>query len=151
MTTKLYILPFREKARLHQRAYRAQQRDHSEVCGVLLTADERKLQLYFLPNRSERCAAWLLHGTDIVAARREARSLGLRVVGTFHSHPFTEPVPGERDLASIWRGSMQLIYDVCGRAARLWTVASQNGQIVPRELCLSIEPKSAGQSQRPAE
>jgi hypothetical protein len=81
----------------------------------------RELRLHFLPNRSKEPCAWSLQIADITAVRRAVAESEWRVVGTFHSHPISEAVPGILDFASLRTGQLQLIYDVCGLQARLWT------------------------------
>jgi len=51
--SRVFILPVNERRRLHDRAYRAQQRDHSEVCGVVATGPNRRIILHFLENKSD--------------------------------------------------------------------------------------------------
>jgi len=137
-----YYLPFRERRRLHRRAYYAQQRDQFEVCGVLLANAERQLQLHFLPNRSDKPGAWVLHRSDVASVRRAVIGTGWRVVGTFHSHPISEAVPGPQDFASIRARQLQLIYDVCGRQARLWTRSSRAQHTKANEIILRNQSKS---------
>src|SRR5260221_8187809 len=48
------VLPVRERLRLHDRAYRAQQRDQSEVCGAVVADPTGRCSLLFLPNQSNR-------------------------------------------------------------------------------------------------
>jgi len=48
----------------------------------------------------------------VLAARREARSLGLDVVGYYHSHPDRPAEPSPTDLESAWTGMSYLIVSV---------------------------------------
>jgi proteasome lid subunit RPN8/RPN11 len=71
----------------------------AECCGLLLgTADSiadarRARNLATNPNR------FLIDPKDHIDARRDARSLDLDVVGFYHSHPHSAPVPSATDLA----------------------------------------------------
>jgi len=136
-----YILPFTERRRLHDRAYRAQQRDHSEVCGALLANANQVLRLHFMTNHAGSPAAWLLSRRDLLALRRDAAATEWRVVGTFHSHPISEAIPGSSDFDSLPVRQLQLIYDVCGRRARLWTRTSKAKGAIPQELSFRLLPR----------
>jgi len=71
----------------------------AECCGLLLgtpdavTESRRARNLATDPNR------FLIDPEDHIDARREARTRGIEVVGFYHSHPHSAPVPSERDLA----------------------------------------------------
>ena len=148
-----YILPFTEHRRLHARAYRAQQRDHSEVCGALLANDERVLQFYLMTNRAGRPGAWALDRRDLLAVRRAVSATEWHVVGTFHSHPISEAIPGARDFESLAVRQLQLIHDVCGRQSRLWTRTSRVKGATPKQLSLRRTPRpskcAVGSHQKP--
>jgi len=136
---KDWILPYREFRRLHCRAYRAQQRDQSEVVGVLLSGARRRLTLSFLRNHSDSPGHFVVETADVTLERRRARSRRLRFVGLFHSHPLSEATlgPGDRRAATLnW---LQLVYDVCGREARLWRVCRRAGRRYTTEARLRVE------------
>jgi proteasome lid subunit RPN8/RPN11 len=71
----------------------------AECCGVLLgtpravTEARRSRNLAADPNR------FLIDPKDHIDSRREARAAGLEVVGFYHSHPHSAPVPSATDLA----------------------------------------------------
>ncbi len=90
------FLPFAEHRRLQDRASRAQQRDNSEVCGALLMNVDRVLRLQFMTNQAGTQGAWSLRSRDLPELRRELATSAWRVMGTFHSHPLSEAIPGTR-------------------------------------------------------
>jgi len=141
ITNSHYTLPYSEQQRLRDRAYRAQQRDQSEVCGVLLANAERLLRFHFMTNAAEEPGVWALDRLDLIKVRRSYSTTEWDVVGTFHSHPISEAIPGPRDFASLSVHQLQLIYDVCGRQSRLWTRTSMANGTAPRELELRITKK----------
>jgi len=117
----LFVLTFRERQRLHGRAYRAQQKDHREVGGVLVANGHRRLKLVFVSNRDDRPYRFRMTSRDVKEVRERLRG-GEAVVGGFHSHPVGYATLGRRDIeCSV--GRYTLVYDVCGREARLWQVA----------------------------
>lgn len=131
---KAWVLPYREFRRLHERAYRAQQRDHSEVVGVLVSRTRRRLGLSFLKNHSGCPGHFEVSIAAVAAERRRARARGARVVGVFHSHPVSPARLGIRDRRAAMLNSLQLVYDVCGLDARLWQVTMRAGRKRMREV-----------------
>jgi proteasome lid subunit RPN8/RPN11 len=136
---KPFVLPYSEWRRLYGRAYRAQRRDQSEVCGIVGIDRNRRLSLVFLANASDRPSHFELGDNEIVVARRNLRDAGQRVAGFFHSHPISEAIPGLRDIASSPINCVQLICDVCGRDARLWRICRRGGKRVAVELILEVK------------
>jgi proteasome lid subunit RPN8/RPN11 len=136
---KAWVLPYREFRRLHERAYRAQQRDQSEVIGVLVSRARRRLSLSFLENHSDRPGHFEVETAAVTAERLRARARGARVVGLFHSHPASQATlgPGDRRGAMVY--SLQLVYDVCGLDARLWWVGRRAGRGRVSEVALKVE------------
>ena len=138
MRRSLYFLPYREKRRLHRRSVRAQQRSHSEVCGLL--AERRgRLSLWFMSNESNRPYSYRLGRKAILRTGLEARSAGERVIGSFHSHPVGEATPGLGDLNKGFYRGVELIYDVCAGKARLWRLRRHKQTKTVREVPLILE------------
>jgi proteasome lid subunit RPN8/RPN11 len=125
---KIWVLPYRELRRLHGRAYRAQQRDHSEVAGLLVSGMRQRLALAFLPNHAGRPGSFLLNPEEVARERRKAKARGKRIVGLFHSHPLSRATLGPGDRRGATLNWLQLVYDVCGREARLWRVYRRLGR-----------------------
>ena len=117
-----YLVSKSELRRLAGRAYRAQQRDQSEVCGALIQTSPNHLKLEFLRNAFVGPCSFKINAEDLRMARLRARGHGHRVAGSFHSHPISEAIPGAKDIELAPIRSLILIYDVCGRQARLWRV-----------------------------
>ena len=75
-----------------------------ECCGVLLGTVEgaalRVRQTFEVPNTREanRERRYLIGPKDFLAAERQARALGLDVVGFYHSHPDHPAQPSQTDL-----------------------------------------------------
>lgn len=133
-----YILPHLEFRRLHGRAYRAQQRDHLEVCGALFCVASRRITLRFLKNRSSEPGRYSLDLEDVRKIRKALRGSGARFLGLFHSHPISEAVLGPRDLRNLPVRSVHMVYDVCGLSPRMWRITRVGRKKVPRELPLAV-------------
>ena len=70
-----------------------------ECCGVLAGRDGRATAVYAVPNAAEdRLTRYEMDPAELWAARRRARDEGLEVLGFYHSHPRTPPVPSSYDV-----------------------------------------------------
>jgi len=134
-----WVLPYREFRRLHACAYRAQQRDPSEVVGVLVAGVRGRLKLVFLKNHSDRPGHFVVRTSEVAVETRNVRSRSARVVGLFHSHPISAAILGPGDRRGAALNSLQLVYDVCAREARLWRVYRKAGRRHIIELTLRVE------------
>ena len=133
-----FTLAAGEQRKLYRRAYRAQRIDQSEVCGLLIGNCGGRLKLCFLLNRSKQAGHWQLRISDIRMIRKTIRLRKKRVVGTFHSHPISEAVPGRGDVRGVPLNSLMLIYDVCGRRSRLWRIVKSGRRREAKEVPLAI-------------
>ncbi|CAK0771545.1 hypothetical protein CCP4SC76_5460005 [Gammaproteobacteria bacterium] len=61
-----------------------------------------------------------------------------RIIGTYHSHPINEAIPSSGDLKNAFYKNIELIYDVCGRSARLWQRCKYSGNEIVKELSLIV-------------
>jgi proteasome lid subunit RPN8/RPN11 len=128
---------------MHRRAYRAQQLDHLEVCGVLAADDDNRIRLIFLPNKSQKAYEYELDRKAILAIMRTSLSDGMRAIGTFHSHPVGYALPSQGDLKKGFFRGVELIYDVCGREFKLWRLRTRGHRRIATELILISEPQRA--------
>jgi proteasome lid subunit RPN8/RPN11 len=70
-----------------------------ECCGLLIGAEGDVLQSRPARNLRRSQTAYLVDPEDHFAAIRGARAAGLAVVGGYHSHPRSKPVPSATDVA----------------------------------------------------
>lgn len=145
-----FVLPFDERRRLHGRAYRAQQRDQSEVCGLVLVVAGGRLRFHFLQNRSMEAGKYELPRHEADAASQVARQSGQRVLGSFHSHPISEAKPSKEDIDRGFFRGYELIYDVCGREVHLWRLGQTAGKALPKEVEIALEPQPRASAARTA-
>lgn len=69
-----------------------------ECCGLLIGQRDEILSAVRARNIAERATEFLIDPQDHIRARRTARQQGLEVVGFYHSHPHSAPVPSPKDL-----------------------------------------------------
>ena len=127
-----------------------------EGCGVLLGREEGEVRVVErvapLVNRSKdsRHNRYLIAPENVLEAEREAREVGLDVVGFFHSHPDHPAAPSAFDLEHAWPYYVYLIVSIeRGRVTdtRAWRLATDRSRF---EL-ETLEEMSAGEANmRPA-
>ena len=86
-----------------------------------------------------------VHPEDFLAADDRARELGLEVVGVWHSHPESGPIPSKTDFERSWPGWSYLI---CGWPAgdldstpvlRSWRRLRDNAPFVEERLSARLD------------
>lgn len=70
-----------------------------ECCGLLIGDEGSVLESRAARNLRRSAVSYLVDPADHFAAIRAARADGLSVVGAYHSHPATAPVPSPTDIS----------------------------------------------------
>jgi proteasome lid subunit RPN8/RPN11 len=70
----------------------------AECCGLLIGQPDEIDEAVPARNLARRPTRFLVHPEDHFAAIRAARARGAAVVGAYHSHPASAPVPSPTDL-----------------------------------------------------
>ena len=114
-----------------------------ECCGVLIgrtlgctTVVERLLSVGNERDDS-RHNRYLISPETVLAAHKEARALGLDVVGYYHSHPDHPARPSEFDREHAWPGVSYLIVSVLKRNVadiRSWRLADDRERFDEEEI-----------------
>lgn len=76
-----------------------------ECCGLLIGKDESVERSVRARNIDTRATRYLIDPDDHFAAIRAARADAREVIGAYHSHPATAPVPSPTDIAEANSGS----------------------------------------------
>lgn len=122
-----------------------------ECCGFLIgrangssTVIER-----LLPVKNERQDSrhnrFLIHPETVLAAHKEARRLGLDVVGYYHSHPDHPAQPSEFDREHAWPGLSYLIVGVAGGKVaeeRSWRLSDDRERFEEEEITQELEKEA---------
>lgn len=76
-----------------------------ECCGLLVGRGNLIERSVRARNLEARATRYLIDPEDHFLAIRSARSEGRDVIGAYHSHPASAPVPSETDSAEVHGGS----------------------------------------------
>ena len=116
-----YSVSKKDWVKVKRLALQAQRKNQGEICGALVLGNHQRLKLVFLKNRSEAPGQFMIALPELRLLRKKLPAF-MRLVGIFHSHPISEAVPSKEDLRQAPLRSLMLIYDVCGREAKLWRI-----------------------------
>jgi len=126
--SRLFIMP----RHLHTIDRHASISYPEECCGVLIgrchsdaTFVERVLSVGNARGGDQ--SRYLISPETVLAAHKEARALGLEVVGYYHSHPDHPAVPSDADRTEAWAEKSYLIVSVAKRRmveARSWRLGA---------------------------
>ena len=71
----------------------------NECCGLLIGQSDEIVHLCRARNVNESSTKFLIHPADHFSAIRDARSLKMQVIGSYHSHPNSPAIPSATDVA----------------------------------------------------
>jgi proteasome lid subunit RPN8/RPN11 len=95
----------------------ARQAAPHECCGLLVgTPEDITLAIPANNRAAESERRYLIDPQDHFAAIRHARAIGFEVVGAYHSHPRSQPIPSETDRAEAFE---DFVFLIVGRSDRL--------------------------------
>jgi proteasome lid subunit RPN8/RPN11 len=122
-----------------------------ECCGFLLgtaagaeTAVERTVAVEN-ERPDSRHNRFVIQPETVLAAHKEARALGLEVVGYYHSHPDHPARPSEFDREHAWPGLSYLIVAVAnGKAqdARSWRLSDDRERFEEEEVDVGLRKET---------
>ena len=109
-----------------------------ECCGLLIGKENAVARSVRARNLDTKAARYLIDPADHFAAIRGAREEGLEVIGAYHSHPASAPVPSSTDIAEANNGSdfLYVIVSPAGEDVRAYRIDAG----VSKPLALSLKP-----------
>ena len=109
-----------------------------ECCGLLLGSGGRVAVSFRARNAAASPTRFLVDPSDHFTALRQARGLGLEVIGAYHSHPGSPPQPSprdRRDADGLAEGFVSLIVSLRrAESPELAAFAWQDGNFRPLTL-----------------
>ena len=99
-----------------------------ECCGLLVGRGEAVARIIRARNADVKATRYLIDPADHFAAIRSARADGLEVIGAYHSHPSSAPVPSTTDIAEANSGSdfFYVIVSPAGDDVRAYRIDGNN-------------------------
>jgi proteasome lid subunit RPN8/RPN11 len=77
----------------------AEKRIPQEACGLLAGNGRETLKIFPITNISPDDTTFRMDEKELVAAFHRIDDLNLQVTGTYHSHPFSAPLPSAADIS----------------------------------------------------
>jgi proteasome lid subunit RPN8/RPN11 len=109
-----------------------------ECCGLLIGKGESVVRSMRANNLEANATRYLIDPEDHFAAIRSARAEELEVIGAYHSHPSSAPIPSATDIAEANSGSdfLYVIVSLVGAEVRAYRIEAGVFQL----LALSPKP-----------
>lgn len=109
-----------------------------ECCGLLVGKDASIIRSVRARNSANTATRYLIEPEDHFAAIRAARAEGLEIVGAYHSHPSSAPVPSPTDIAEADSGAdfLYVIVSLANDEVRAYRI----NEGVCKPLALSPQP-----------
>ncbi len=115
---------------LHDLLAHARDESPRECCGLLIGRDELVAGSARARNLEQSSVRFQIDPHDHIAAMRAARSIGLEVIGFYHSHPRSRAYPSPTDVAeSGYADAMHAIVGVNEdgeQEVRLFTIGASS-------------------------
>ena len=105
---------------------RAHAKENREICGLLIDTGMH-ISMVRVRNVARRHCGFKLSVQDVRRIERAVKVLGQEIIGTFHSHPYSDDSPGESDIAGTLDDSLMFVFDCIGKTGSLWK--TKNGKV----------------------
>src|SRR5262245_15512492 len=117
----------------------------NECCGLLAGSGDRVTRHFPLVNELRSPTAYRSEPRSMLAAMKTIRDLDTELVGIYHSHPSSAPVPSKRDVAeNVYDNVLHLIVGFAGPAPEIgvWQITEAGCE----EVVWIISDQSAASS-----
>jgi proteasome lid subunit RPN8/RPN11 len=74
----------------------------NEACGILAGKNDRVSRLYRARNAENSPNAYRLFPDEQYRIFKDIEDKGLEIIGIYHSHPFSPPVPSDTDIRQAY-------------------------------------------------
>ncbi len=108
-----------------------------ECCGLLIGTGDSVVRSVRARNLDAHDTRYLIDPRDHFRAIRDARAEGLEVIGAYHSHPSSAPIPSATDIAEANSGAdfLYVIVSLVGDDVRAYRI--ERGTVTPCPLSLT--------------
>ena len=100
----------------------------SETCGWLAGRNDEVERIYPVANAAQSPqTGFVMEPQAQISSMRAIRQAGMEIVGTYHSHPASPPIPSERDhRLALYPDIVHLIVSLKSQPGlRLWRITSE--------------------------
>ena len=106
-----------------------------ECCGLLIGDGDSVARSVRAKNLDAKATRYLIDPEDHFAAIRSARADGLEVIGAYHSHPSSAPVPSATDIAEANSGPdfLYVIVSLITEDVQAYRIADGRVVSIPRQ------------------
>ena len=113
----------------------------NEACGVIAGRGTVAHEIIPIPNTADDpLHAYRMDEQSLVTALIGGEKRGLELVGFYHSHPHSDPIPSPTDIRqATYPDTPYLIVSLKGGEARLSAWSMRYGQVTPIEVQVGIE------------
>ena len=107
-----------------------------ECCGLLVGKGDAIARSVRAKNLDPKATRYLIDPEDHFAAIRGARMAGLEVIGAYHSHPSSTPVPSDTDTAEANSGAefLYVIVSLVEDEVRAYRIVEGKSFRIPHQV-----------------
>ncbi len=119
----------------------ARQTQPNECCGVIIGEGIRAEKIVTIPNvAADPKHRYHMDDKALLETIIQSQRQNLEVIGLYHSHPRTEPIPSQEDIRlATYPDMAYVIASLRGGEARLSAWSIKRDRVAPIELIVSVE------------
>lgn len=107
----------------------------NEACGILAGKDRVVEKVYKMINIESSSVTYMMDSKEQFAVMKEMRREGLEMVAIYHSHPYTDAFPSQRDIKlAFYPDSVYLIISLIDKEPKIKAFSIIDEQIKEVEM-----------------
>jgi len=100
-----------------------------EICGLILD-NGYFLDFVLLRNRDKNIGKFSFYAREVKKIKQASKLLDIKIIGTFHSHPWSSADPSKSDIKNALEDSLLMIFSVPDKTAKLWYIKDNEATLV---------------------
>jgi proteasome lid subunit RPN8/RPN11 len=107
----------------------------NEACGILAGKDGIVEKVYKMTNIESSSVTYMMDSREQFAVMKELRKEGLEMVAIYHSHPYTDASPSQRDIKlAFYPDSVYLIISLINKEPKIKAFSIIDEQVKEVEM-----------------